>query len=165
MQKGLGEYKGVFMVTIFEGAHITTACLSGCVVLEEMGDSTWPMFLCYWAAVGLIIAGILLINTASAESKLAGATRSTRSFLMSQSSTSSMLSFASGDFLVGALAGHPRRGAPGCGAARAASLNGTTRELDCSLEPQASALNTNGHDLGCAGARDQRPGPQRFATG
>merc|ERR1719230_2440558 len=38
MRKGLGEYKGVFMVTIFEGAHITAACLSGCVVMAEMSS-------------------------------------------------------------------------------------------------------------------------------
>lgn len=70
MRKGLGEYKGVFMVTIFEGAHITAACLSGCVVMSEMSGSAWWRYICYWASVGLIILGMLAINTAAADSKI-----------------------------------------------------------------------------------------------
>jgi len=71
MRKGLGEYKGVFMVTIFEGAHITAACLSGCVVMSEMSGAPWWRYLCYWASVGTIIAGMLFINTAAADAELA----------------------------------------------------------------------------------------------
>lgn len=70
MRKGLGEYKGVFMVTIFEGAHITAACLSGCVVMSEMSGSVWWRYICYWSSVSLIVVGMLFINTAAADSKL-----------------------------------------------------------------------------------------------
>merc|ERR1719174_3404553 len=55
MRKGLGEYKGIFMVTIFEGAHITAACLSGCIVMEEMvGAKEWR-YVTYWCSVCAII--------------------------------------------------------------------------------------------------------------
>jgi hypothetical protein len=71
MRKGLGEYKGVFMVTIFEGAHITAACLSGCIVMSEMSGATWWKYIMYWCGVSLIISGLLVINTKAAESKMA----------------------------------------------------------------------------------------------
>lgn len=62
MRKGLAEYKGVFMVTIFEGAHITAACLSGCVVMSELeGAPVWRV-LAYWGSVSLIMLGILIVN-------------------------------------------------------------------------------------------------------
>merc|ERR1719373_965583 len=64
MRKGLGEYKGIFMVTIFEGAHITAACLSGCVVMEEMAQAPWWRYLLYWSAVVCIVLGMLAINLA-----------------------------------------------------------------------------------------------------
>lgn len=70
MRKGLGEYKGVFMVTIFEGAHISAACLSGCVVLSEMSGAAWWRYLSYWASVFCIIAGMLIINVKAANSEL-----------------------------------------------------------------------------------------------
>jgi len=70
MRKGLGEYKGVFMVTIFEGAHISAACLSGCVVMAEMSGAVWWRYICYWASVMIIIAGMLSINTAAAQSQM-----------------------------------------------------------------------------------------------
>lgn len=70
MRKGLGEYKGVFMVTIFEGAHITAACFSGWVVMSEMSGAPWWRFVCYWACVGLIVCGMLFINTAAANSEI-----------------------------------------------------------------------------------------------
>merc|ERR1719387_1845091 len=70
MRKGLGEYKGVFMVTIFEGAHISAACLSGCVVMSEMSGAVWWRYVSYWASVLLIVAGMLAINTAAADSKM-----------------------------------------------------------------------------------------------
>lgn len=70
MRKGLGEYKGVFMVTIFEGAHISAACLSGCVVMSEMSGAEWWRYVCYWASVGLIIGGMLAINTAAADAEM-----------------------------------------------------------------------------------------------
>jgi len=79
MRKGLGEYKGIFMVTIFEGAHITAACLSGCVVMEEMAHAPWWQYVLYWVSVGTIVAGMVLMNTTSADSKLA------RSFHIAQS--------------------------------------------------------------------------------
>lgn len=70
MRKGLAEYKGVFMVTIFEGAHITAACLSGCIVMEEMAGAVWWRYVCYWCAVALIVGGMLAINMAAAEAAM-----------------------------------------------------------------------------------------------
>lgn len=70
MRRGLSEYKGVFMVTIFEGAHITAACLSGCIVMEEMAGAPWWRYVLYWLGVLLILSGMLVINAASAESQL-----------------------------------------------------------------------------------------------
>jgi len=72
MKKGLGEYKGVFMVTIFEGAHISAACLSGCIVMEEMAGAPWWRYVMYWSSVVLIICGLLLINKKSADSQIEG---------------------------------------------------------------------------------------------
>jgi len=82
MRQGLAEYKGVFMVTIFEGAHITCGCLSGCIVMEEMAGVPWWRYCCYWLSVALIIAGILIVNRKSADAQL-----------RSIPSTSSMFSF------------------------------------------------------------------------
>merc|ERR1712032_472727 len=65
MRKGLAEYKGVFMVTIFEGAHISAACLSGCVVMEEMKEAKWWRYALYWSGVMLILAGLFVINSAA----------------------------------------------------------------------------------------------------
>jgi len=64
MRKGLAEYKGVYMVTIFEGAHITAGCLSGCIIMSEMHSAPWWRWCCYWASVTMIIAGILCVNRA-----------------------------------------------------------------------------------------------------
>jgi len=70
MRKGLGEYKGVFMVTIFQGAHIAAACLSGSVVMSEMEHVVWWRYCLYWASFCLIVAGMLIINTAAPEAEL-----------------------------------------------------------------------------------------------
>jgi len=88
MRKGLAEYKGVFMVTIFEGAHITAACLSGCVVMSELEGAPWWRFICYWCAVGVIVSGILLVNRA------AGASRSIETDSFSTSTLTPRLSFS-----------------------------------------------------------------------
>jgi len=70
MRKGLSEYKGVFMVTIFEGAHISAACLSGTIVMSEMSGAPWWRYVCYWASVLVIVAGMCFINTAAADAKI-----------------------------------------------------------------------------------------------
>lgn len=70
MRQGLAEYKGVFMVTIFEGAHITAACLSGCIVMSEMAHAPWWQYVLYWMSVLTIVAGMVLINTAAMDSNL-----------------------------------------------------------------------------------------------
>jgi len=80
MRKGLGEYKGVFMVTIFEGAHISAGCLSGCVVMEEMAGAPWWRYLMYWFSVLLIIAGMLVINKRSADAQIEGKFHIAQSF-------------------------------------------------------------------------------------
>jgi len=70
MQSGLRKYKGVYMVTIFEGMHITTACLSGDIVMSEMSQSSWRQYLLYWASISCIIGGIALINYISTDVEL-----------------------------------------------------------------------------------------------
>mmetsp|Transcript_98602 Transcript_98602/g.299266 ORF Transcript_98602/g.299266 Transcript_98602/m.299266 type:complete len:378 (+) Transcript_98602:2-1135(+) len=80
MRKGLGEYKGVFMVTIFEGAHISAGCLSGCIVMEEMAGAPWWRYLMYWFSVMLIIAGMLVINKRSADAQIEGKFHIAQSF-------------------------------------------------------------------------------------
>mmetsp|Transcript_33275 Transcript_33275/g.77023 ORF Transcript_33275/g.77023 Transcript_33275/m.77023 type:complete len:164 (+) Transcript_33275:2-493(+) len=70
MLRGLVEYKGIFMVTIFEGAHICAACLSGCIVMEEMAHAPWWQYSLYWVALWTIVAGMVLINTSAVESRL-----------------------------------------------------------------------------------------------
>lgn len=70
MQRGLREYKGVFMVTIFEGSHIFTACLSGDVVLGEMAHASWAQYVLYWLSVSLIVCGIILMNWSSKDSEM-----------------------------------------------------------------------------------------------
>jgi len=91
MRKGLGEYKGVFMVTIFEGAHISAACLSGCIVMSEMAHAPWWQYVLYWVSVGLIIAGILAINSAAMDSKMNSthSRKPKRTFHLAQSFTPS----------------------------------------------------------------------------
>lgn len=71
LRMGLGEYKGVYMVTIFEGAHITAACLSGVIVLSEMAHMVWWKQLLYWLSLFVLVAGILVINTAAGDSHIA----------------------------------------------------------------------------------------------
>merc|ERR1712228_1031682 len=71
MQRGLRTYKGVFMVTIFEGAHISAACLSGDVVMSEMSDATWSRWIGYWSSIGIIVAGIALVSYASTDAEMA----------------------------------------------------------------------------------------------
>jgi len=71
MQRGLREHKGVYMVTIFEGAHITAACLSGSIVMGELVHSTWSIWAAYWGSVALIIFGIALISSASTDTDFA----------------------------------------------------------------------------------------------
>lgn len=73
MRKGLGEYKGVFMVTIFEGAHITAACLSGCVVMSELANAPWRQCACYWLSVGLLVVGMAVMNTGAENAKMSEA--------------------------------------------------------------------------------------------
>lgn len=80
MRKGLGEYKGIFMVTIFEGAHISAACLSGCVVMEEMAGAPWWRYCLYWMSVMLIVAGMLAINMAASDAQLEGKFHIAQSF-------------------------------------------------------------------------------------
>lgn len=70
MRKALAEFKGVYMVTVFEGAHIAAACLSGCVVMREMADATWENWFLYWLGVVLILGGLAVINTAAPDAQL-----------------------------------------------------------------------------------------------
>merc|ERR1712039_1146879 len=80
LRKGLGEYKGVFMVTIFEGAHISAACLSGCVVMEEMAGAPWWRYVVYWLSVTTIVAGLLVMNMAAFDAQIEGKFHIAQSF-------------------------------------------------------------------------------------
>jgi hypothetical protein len=64
--KGLQEYEALFMVTLFEGFHIFSACLSGCIVLDEMNgfSSSWQMAV-YISSVVCVCAGLYIVQTAS----------------------------------------------------------------------------------------------------
>lgn len=62
MAKALEEYDALFMITLFAGCQITTACISAQVVLREMNHSTWPTVLGYWACIGLVAAGLLVVG-------------------------------------------------------------------------------------------------------
>mmetsp|Transcript_4561 Transcript_4561/g.11016 ORF Transcript_4561/g.11016 Transcript_4561/m.11016 type:complete len:347 (-) Transcript_4561:113-1153(-) len=81
LRRGLAEYKGVFMVTIFEGAHVIAACLSGSIVMRELVGLKWTSFVGYWLSVSLIVLGIVAINRNAGEAQLHGAS----SFLSSPS--------------------------------------------------------------------------------
>lgn len=93
MQRGLRQHKGVYMVTIFEGAHISAACLSGSIVMGEMVHSTWLTWAAYWCSVGCIISGIALINYAS--SALEGSEFATVRYLSSLAVSDDLRSFRS----------------------------------------------------------------------
>mmetsp|Transcript_112954 Transcript_112954/g.319602 ORF Transcript_112954/g.319602 Transcript_112954/m.319602 type:complete len:404 (-) Transcript_112954:171-1382(-) len=101
MRKGLGEYKGIFMVTIFEGAHITAACLSGCVVMEELAHAPWWQYSLYWLSVLTLVGGMLLINTAAKEAQLG---EQNKAFHIAQS-------FAEGE-VNGSQIGRPAEASP-----------------------------------------------------
>jgi len=87
MRQGLGEYKGVFMVTIFEGAHITAACLSGCIVMEEMAAAPLAQWIFYWLSVLTIVAGMLIINTAANDAEIGPSFHIAQSFTPATSRT------------------------------------------------------------------------------
>jgi len=72
MTKGLQEYEALFMVTLFEGCHITVACVSGAWVLKEMDHEAPERAAMYWACVLLIVAGLLIIQTTTSGSSAAG---------------------------------------------------------------------------------------------
>merc|ERR1712039_626403 len=91
MRKGLGEYKGVFMVTIFEGAHISAACLSGCVVMEEMAGAPWWRYVIYWLSVLLIVMGLLAMNCAAREAQIIGEGKALVAELKQRNSSSGAL--------------------------------------------------------------------------
>jgi len=63
--KGLQEFKGVFLITIFGGAHMTTACLSGTIVMSELAGASASRIVSYWFSVCLIIMGIAVTNCAA----------------------------------------------------------------------------------------------------
>jgi len=58
MQLGLEEYQALFMVPLFEGCHITTACISGQLVNKDLRHAEWWRYVAYWASVLTIIAGL-----------------------------------------------------------------------------------------------------------
>jgi len=73
LRKGLAEFKGVFMVTIFEGAHVVAACMSGSIVMMELEGLAWMNFFGYWVSVALIVMGIVVINRNAGEAQIQGA--------------------------------------------------------------------------------------------
>lgn len=65
MMKGLQEYEALFMVTLFEGCHITVACISGHAVLRELDMLSWPRYSAYCFCVLLILFGLAIIQTSA----------------------------------------------------------------------------------------------------
>lgn len=72
MQRGLRKFKGIYMVTILDGIKITCACLSGDIILNEMSRRSWQQWFAYWASIGVVLAGIVLINVVSKDVDLYG---------------------------------------------------------------------------------------------
>lgn len=62
MAKALEEYDALFMITLFAGCQITTACVSAQVVLREMKDCSWPRVIGYWACITLVVLGLLVVG-------------------------------------------------------------------------------------------------------
>lgn len=58
MQRGLQEYQALFMIPLFEGCHITIACISGQLVNKDLRHAEWWRYVAYWASVLMIIAGL-----------------------------------------------------------------------------------------------------------
>lgn len=58
LQVGLQEYQALFMVPLFEGCHIFTACISGQVVNKDLRHAEWWRYVAYWASVLMIVAGL-----------------------------------------------------------------------------------------------------------
>ena len=83
MQRALKEFKGVYIVTIFEGSHIVMACLSGSIVMDEMKGVAWQKYICYWASVSLVVAGIQLMNHSTQEAEVICSGTPGASFLLS----------------------------------------------------------------------------------
>lgn len=70
MQRALREYKGVYIVTIFEGSHIFMACLSGEIVMMEMVHALWLRYCAYWASILIVISGLLLMCMAAKDPEM-----------------------------------------------------------------------------------------------
>jgi len=58
LQLGLQENKALFIVPLFEGCHILTACISGQVVNKDLRHAEWWRYVAYWASVLMIVAGL-----------------------------------------------------------------------------------------------------------
>mmetsp|Transcript_76900 Transcript_76900/g.243036 ORF Transcript_76900/g.243036 Transcript_76900/m.243036 type:complete len:418 (-) Transcript_76900:100-1353(-) len=62
MAKALEEYDALFMITLFAGCQIVTACVSAWAVLREMDGTPLGDRLGYWACIGSIVAGLLVVG-------------------------------------------------------------------------------------------------------
>jgi len=62
MAKALEEYDALFMITLFAGCQIATACISAQVVLREMEDQPWSRTIAYWCCILLIICGLGVVG-------------------------------------------------------------------------------------------------------
>jgi hypothetical protein len=79
MRQGLGEYKGVFMVTLIRGANIFAACLSACIVMGEMDGASFWQCVIYWSSIVLIVSGMLVIVLAAPDVKISSSQPSAQS--------------------------------------------------------------------------------------
>mmetsp|Transcript_81275 Transcript_81275/g.159540 ORF Transcript_81275/g.159540 Transcript_81275/m.159540 type:complete len:319 (+) Transcript_81275:92-1048(+) len=70
MKWGLREFTAIYMITIIQGAHISAVSLSGCLIMQEMADTSWVQYLRYGFSVCFIIAGIVLINQSVGDATL-----------------------------------------------------------------------------------------------
>mmetsp|Transcript_70823 Transcript_70823/g.196752 ORF Transcript_70823/g.196752 Transcript_70823/m.196752 type:complete len:362 (+) Transcript_70823:82-1167(+) len=63
MAAGLEEYEALFMVTLFEGSHITVACVSGALILREMDDEAMWCKILYWCCIFVVVLGLMVVQT------------------------------------------------------------------------------------------------------
>mmetsp|Transcript_20634 Transcript_20634/g.57465 ORF Transcript_20634/g.57465 Transcript_20634/m.57465 type:complete len:426 (-) Transcript_20634:176-1453(-) len=64
LTKAMKEYEALFMGAVFEGSLIVSACISGCVVFDELKGMLWWEIMLYWIAVLVIIGGIAAVSLA-----------------------------------------------------------------------------------------------------
>lgn len=61
MAQGMKQYEALFMVTIYEGSMVCANAVSSWIVLSEFDGSPAWRILCYFACIGTIVLGMLVL--------------------------------------------------------------------------------------------------------